>query len=111
MKTKYILFYFLSLAPFFCFAQTVPSKIPTVLETPVLESDVESLKKELEGTFSIQISQADYHILYTKELFETIKNSRKATETVQLNWDSYTTIIIFPLSHNPASIYNSPKSE
>ncbi|MFT5647295.1 MAG: hypothetical protein ACI976_001985 [Aureispira sp.] len=68
-----------------------------------------SLGKELEATFSVEITQPNYQIIYTDNLLEAIKANRKATGIFRLTWDAYTTIVIFPVSH--LTISNSPKSE
>ena len=118
---KYTLLYLFVLCPIFIWAQSNSSKTPTTVistnhaNTATIqqaeESNFATLKKELEGTFAIEISQANYQVLYTEDLLETIKTSRKATETVRLAWNPYTILVIFPLQHAPAPISNSPKSE
>lgn len=116
---KYTLLYLFILLPILLWGQTL-SKTPTTAvpintstATGILaqEPDLFSLRQELEGTFSVEITQPNYQILYTENLLEAIKVNRKATDTFRLTWDAYTTIVIFPVSHLPTSISNSPKSE
>ncbi|WMX15438.1 hypothetical protein [Aureispira sp. CCB-E] len=118
---KYTLLYFLAFMPWLSWGQTTLSKTPiTVVPTTTstseairtVPSDIELLKKELDGTFYVETNLANYQVLYTQSLLETIKASRKATEIVRFNWDNYVTIVILPLSHTPASISPNPtKSE
>ena len=59
------------------------------------ELSLPELKSSLEGSYRIEFSQANYQIVYSRDLLETIKNSRKEFEDVTLQWDQFTTIIIY----------------
>jgi len=116
---KYTLLYIFVLLPILLWGQTlskmqvtaIPINTSIATGIQVQEPDLASLRKELEGTFSVEITQPNYQILYTENLLEAIKANRKATDIFRLTWDAYTTIVIFPVSHAPASISNHQKSE
>jgi hypothetical protein len=116
---KYILLYLFVLLPILLWGQTlsktqttaVPINTSTATGIQVQEPNLASLRKELEGTFSVEITQPNYQILYTENLLEAIKTNREATSVFRLTWDAYTTIVIFPLSQISTSISNTPKSE
>jgi hypothetical protein len=63
---------------------------------------VKALFLELDGTYQINISQPNYQILYSRDLLETIRSSRLLDENAIVEWDAYTTIIIFPKSSSGA---------
>ena len=54
-----------------------------------------NLYAELEGTFQVIISDPNYQVLYTREMLETIKSSRLPDQNVHINWDQFTSILIF----------------
>lgn len=56
------------------------------------------LKEELEGTYEIQISIPDYHPLITMDMMQQIKEARLPKTQNTIQWDQYTTIVVYPLN-------------
>jgi hypothetical protein len=88
----------------FSFAQQKsPNTIGAVTQTATNSSHVtvqkapsiSELKMSLEGSYRIDITKTNYQILYTRDLLETIKNSRKEDEDIVIQWDQYITITIY----------------
>ncbi len=63
--------------------------------TKQLQPSVQDLKAKLEGTYRIEYSQANRQILYTRDLLETIQNTRQELEDQTIQWDPYTRIIVY----------------
>lgn len=97
MKKKLHLFLFFLFCSLVSYAQT--EKFPNQGQSATLDSGtaagVKALLHELEGSFRIEYSQPNYQILYTGPMLERIKAERKDSEEVRIQWDSYTTIIIY----------------
>lgn len=62
--------------------------------TPAEET--QALLAALEGTYEIQVSQQGYHPLITKDMLDTIAAARLPEDNATIEWDQYTTIIVFP---------------
>lgn len=115
---KNILLYLFLLFPILSWGQiekqyisTTSPIYPTQPTKVSIEPSTKQLMAELEGSFRIETSQPDYNVLFTRELLETIKHSRKATEEVRLVWDDNATIVITPSTQLPNAILEPSKSK
>ena len=74
------------------------SKLPTVNSVDGLKP-IPSLSQrfqDIENTFEVIYSQTNYQILYTENLYNQILDARLATGNAVIQWDQFTTIIIYP---------------
>ena len=72
---------------------------PKTLNTVKKTISLKELKKSLDGTYHVAVSKANYQVLYTRDLLETIKQSRKSLEDVDIQWNQYVRISVYSFQH------------